>query len=72
MREPFDVVQGLRAGLAVFARRRDEVLRVAYTRELRQELADLLRGCASAGIPCEESSPAVLDRLAGGAHHEGL
>jgi TrmH RNA methyltransferase len=65
-------VQGLRAGLAVLAKRRDDVLRVAYARESRQEGADLLRDAASRGVPCREVPAAELDRLAGSGHHEGL
>jgi TrmH RNA methyltransferase len=65
-------VQGLRAGLAVFARRRDEVLRVAYSREVRPELGEVLRWCASQRVPCQEVSTGELDRIAEGAHHEGL
>ena len=71
-REASDTVQGLRAGLAVFTRRRDEVLRVAYSREVRPELGDLLRWCASNRIPCQEMSDPELDRIAEGTHHEGL
>ena len=71
-REAADTIQGLRAGLAVFARRPDEVLRVAYTREVRPELGDLLRGCTSKGIPCQEMSEPELARIAEGTHHEGL
>jgi TrmH RNA methyltransferase len=66
------MVQGLRAGLAVFAKRRDDVQRVAYTREVQNEASELLRWAASRGIPCREMSPAELDRLAGSGHHEGL
>ena len=71
-REPSDTVQGLRAGLAVFARRRDEILRVAYTRDVRPELGDLLRWCAQQRVPCQEMSASELDRIAESTHHEGL
>jgi TrmH RNA methyltransferase len=63
---------GLRAGLAVFARRRDEVLRVAHARDVRHALGDLVRWCRTSGVPCEETSDAELDRLADSSHHEGL
>ncbi len=65
-------MQGLRAGLAVFARRRDEVLRVAFARAVRQELGELPRWAAARGVPCHEASEAELDRIAGSSHHEGL
>jgi len=70
-------VQGLRAGLAVFARRPDDVLRVLYIRPVRQDVAELARWAASRNIPCAEVPTAELDHLAqsmadGGGHHEGL
>jgi TrmH RNA methyltransferase len=71
-REASDTIQGLRAGLAVFARRPDEVLRAAYSREVRPELGDLLRECATKRIPCQEMSDPELARIAEGTHHEGL
>lgn len=71
-REAVETVQGLRAGLAVFERRPDDVLRVAFARVVRPELGDLLRGCAATGIPCQEVGEAELDRIAEGSHHEGL
>jgi TrmH RNA methyltransferase len=70
--DAFETLHGLRAGLAVFARRREDVLRVTYTREVRDEARDLLRWCASRRIPCDESSEAEVDRVAGSTHHEGL
>jgi RNA methyltransferase, TrmH family len=67
-----ELVQGLRAGLAVFARRRDDVLRVMHARPVRHEVADLARWAASRRVPCAEASDAELDRFAGSTHHEGL
>jgi TrmH RNA methyltransferase len=72
MRDRVETVHGLRAGLAVFARRREDVLRVAYARSLRQEVAELSRWCASRRLPCAETSEAELDRFAESTHHEGL
>ena len=74
---PTELVQGLRAGLAVFSRRSDDVLRVLYARTVRREVADLVRWAASREVPCAEAQPAELDRLAQsmseeGGHHEGL
>jgi|CZKU01.1.fsa_nt_gi TrmH RNA methyltransferase len=75
-REPRDprseVVQGLRAGLAVFARRPGDVVRVVHTRGVRDELGDLVRAAARTGLPCAEVSETELDRLAESTHHEGL
>jgi TrmH RNA methyltransferase len=70
--EATETIHGLRAGLAVLARRRDEVLRVAYSREVRAELGDVPGWCTSNRVPCEERSAAELDRIAETKHHEGL
>lgn len=67
-----DTIQGLRAGLAVFERRRDDVLRVAFSRAVRSEVAALARWAAAKGVPCHEVSDTELERIAGSGHHEGL
>jgi RNA methyltransferase, TrmH family len=67
-----ETIQGLRAGLAVFERRRDDVLRVAFSRSVRQEVAGLSRWAGAKGIVCNEVSEAELERIAGSGHHEGL
>jgi TrmH RNA methyltransferase len=67
-----EAVHGLRAGLALFARRRDDVLRVAYTRPVRHEVADLVRWCTSRRLPCAEMNDSEIDRFAESAHNEGL
>src|SRR5258708_6167746 len=78
-REAVEVVQGLRAGLAVLERRRDDVVRVAHGRATWQESAELgaelkrLAGSpTSRHVSCEEVTDAELDRLAESSHHEGL
>ncbi len=65
-------MQGLRAGLSVFAKRPDDILRVLHARSLRQEVAGLTRWAGQARIPCAEVPEAELDRFAGSSHHEGL
>jgi TrmH RNA methyltransferase len=65
-------VQGLRAGLAVFVRRPDDILRVVHARTVRQEVADLGRWAGRQGVPCAELSEGELDRFAESTHHEGL
>jgi TrmH RNA methyltransferase len=65
-------VQGLRAGLAVFARRPADVLRVVHARSVRQEIGDLTRWAARERVPCAEVPEAELDRVADSAQHEGL
>ncbi len=67
-----ETIQGLRAGLAVFERRRDDVLRVAFSRSVRQEVAALSRWAGAKGIACHEVTDAELERIAGSGHHEGL
>jgi len=70
--EPTEIVQGIRAGLAVFARRRDDIRRVHYAQNVRREVQDLVRWAASRHVGCSEAAPRELDRLAESTHHEGL
>jgi RNA methyltransferase, TrmH family len=65
-------VQGLRAGLAVFARRPDEILRVLCAPAVRRDVAELARWAARRGVPCAEVTDGELDRFAESSHHEGL
>lgn len=67
-----EVVQGLRAGLAVFQKRREDIQRVAYSRSLRREVAELARWASSRRVQCQEASEGELDRIAQSKHHEGL
>jgi TrmH RNA methyltransferase len=69
-REPVEMVHGLRAGLAVFTRRRDDIVRIAYAAQ--RELAELTRWAAAHRVPCIQMRDAELDRLAESSHHEGL
>ncbi len=70
--EPAEIVHGLRAGLAVFAVRRDEILRVAHSKSVRLEVGELARWAARHGVSCEELSAGELDGVAQSDHHEGL
>jgi TrmH RNA methyltransferase len=70
--EPPEVVQGLRAGLAVFARRRDDIQRVAYCRGVRRDIDELVKWSAARGLSCVETSEREMDRLVNSASHEGL
>ena len=63
---------GLHAGLAVFARRPDDVLRVLHTHDVRHEIAALAEWAARRRLSCVEVSEAELDRFAESTHHEGL
>jgi RNA methyltransferase, TrmH family len=70
--EPAELVQGIRAGLAVFSRRRDDIQRVAFTRAVRPEVEELARWAASRPMECVEVGEREIDHLAGSTHHEGL
>ena len=81
MGAPVELVQGLRAGLATFAKRPDDVQRVAYAHTVRREVAGLERWALAQGVPCAQVSPAEIDALVRsmhgdgrdeGGHHEGL
>jgi len=67
-----DRVDGLRAGLALFARRPHDIVRIAHAAAVRVEIQELVRWAAARHVPCKEMASADLDRLAGSAHHEGL
>jgi TrmH RNA methyltransferase len=70
--EPVEIVYGLRAGLAVYAARKADVVRIGYARAVKGELEAAGRWAAAARVPCEELPDAELDRIAGSSHHEGL
>jgi tRNA G18 (ribose-2'-O)-methylase SpoU len=70
--EPLDLVQGIRAGLAVFEKRREDIVRVAYSRAVRREIDALGRWAASRSVSCVETAEGEMDRLSGSGHHEGL
>jgi TrmH RNA methyltransferase len=67
-----ETIVGLRAGLAVFARRPDEILQVAYARAVRSEVEPLVRRMRARDLPCDERSDGELARIAGSEPHEGL
>jgi RNA methyltransferase, TrmH family len=67
-----ELVHGLRAGLAVFACRRDEILRIAYAADVQREARDLIRWAGGRGVSCSLATTSELDRFAESAHHEGL
>lgn len=70
--EPSELVYGLRAALAVFAARPNDVLAVACAEEHRREAAELLKWAAARAIPCRVGDPREVARLADTEHHEGL
>lgn len=66
------MLYGLRAGLAVFERRRGDILRVGFGRGARESVAALLRWASAQGLPVSELSEEALARAAGSKHHEEL
>jgi TrmH RNA methyltransferase len=66
------VLYGVRSGLAVFERRRQDIRRVGFAPALRPELAGLLRWAASASVPCREEEDRELAARAESNQHEGL
>jgi TrmH RNA methyltransferase len=70
--DPTELTVGLRAGLALFAARPDDVLRIAYTRAVRGEIGDLVRTAAAQHLPCDEMSEAEIERFAESNQNEGL
>ena len=71
-RPDVEIVAGLRAGLAVLARRPEDVVRVLYARSVRAEVAPRTRPAQSRGVPVAEVTDAELHRFVGSEHHEGL
>jgi RNA methyltransferase, TrmH family len=70
--EGTEVLYGLRSGLAVFERRRQDIRRVGFDPSLRAELPELLRWAASAGVPCRDEAERELAARADSSQHEGL
>jgi TrmH RNA methyltransferase len=69
---PVEIVQGLRAGLAVFATRREDIVRVIGARKAAPELTEITRWAGSHGVPCLLAGDRELDQWAESSHHEGL
>lgn len=67
-----EIVYGLRAGLAVLARRPDDIARVACARDAHPDVAEIARFASARRLPFEELPDADLARLAQSTHHEGL
>jgi TrmH RNA methyltransferase len=67
-----ETIAGLRAGLAIFTRRPDDILRVGYGRGAHADVEALVRFARARNIPCGELSEGELVRIAGAEPHEGL
>jgi TrmH RNA methyltransferase len=70
--EATEVVYGVRACMALFRLRRHDIRRLAFVRELRDELDDLPDWAADARIDWREEPGSELDRLAQSSQHEGV
>lgn len=67
-----ETIYGLRAGLAVFARRPDDIRRIAFSKSVRAELAELVHWAMTRKVPFFEANDAELARIAESRQHEGL
>lgn len=67
-----EIVYGLRAGLAVFERHPEKIVRIAFHRETRRLIGALERWAGAHRIPCAEATDDDLGRFSGAKNHEGL
>ncbi len=67
-----ELTYGVRAGLAIFERRRADLLRVAFSPLARRHVEPLIQWAKRHGGECRETSDRELEQLAGTTHHEGL
>ena len=66
------VVYGVKAALALFRRRPQDILRIFHSRARRHELADVLRWAAGTRRVYREVDVEALHKLAKSPHHEGV
>ncbi len=71
-KEDTEIIYGLRASLAVFGKRPTDILRVATSRTVRDEVSELSRWATGKSVPCAETNDSELDRMADSSHHEGV
>jgi RNA methyltransferase, TrmH family len=70
--EGTEVLYGLRSGLAIFERRRQDIRRIGFDPGLRPELAELSSWAQATGVTCREEDERVLAARADSNQHEGL
>jgi TrmH RNA methyltransferase len=70
--EETEILYGLRSGLAVFARRPEDIRQIYFDNAIRSELQELLRWASSKGIAAQEHAEKELARRADSNQHEGL
>ncbi len=71
-KEATELCYGLRAALAVFEQRRQDIRSVSFDPEAKGELARLLRWADGEGLPVREQSARELAHVADSAQHEGV
>jgi TrmH RNA methyltransferase len=72
MRPEEEIVMGLRACLAVFAARRESILRVAFSPAVQDECGELLEWAHASRVPFRKLDDRALATFADSAHHEGV
>jgi TrmH RNA methyltransferase len=65
-------IYGLSAALAAFEQRPELVLSIAHTRDVRREVANMLREAARRRIAYREVDDDALAEMADSVHHEGV
>jgi TrmH RNA methyltransferase len=67
-----EILFGLRAGLAICAKRPEDIVRLGYSGDVEGEIKDVVRSLAKRRIECRAMASKELDRVADTTHHEGL
>jgi tRNA G18 (ribose-2'-O)-methylase SpoU len=67
-----ELTYGLRAGLALLARRAQDVTRVLFAKTAARAIEPQLKLLRARGVPCEFADDRDLERLARTVQHEGL
>ena len=67
-----ELTYGLRAGLALLARRAQDVTRVLFAKTAARPIEPQLKMLRARGVPCEFASERDLEKLARTVQHEGL
>src|SRR5262249_38220969 len=67
-----ELTYGLRAGLALLARRAPDVTRVFFAKTAARAIEAPLKLLRARGVPCEFASDRDLERVARTVQHEGL
>ena len=67
-----EILHGLRAGLAILERRPNDILRIAFGRDVKRDVEPLTRLASARQLPCQEVPDEELARICGSRNHEGL